>query len=70
MSKANWDTATGYQMFLNGSSDAAIGKAMGIAASTVNYYKKKHWLSKEPTGGGHGQPRPRREREGGTCYAA
>lgn len=52
MAKATWDTATGYQMFLAGNSDAAIGKALGVAAGTVNFYKRKHWISKEPAGGG------------------
>lgn len=51
MAKAKWDTETGYQMFLAGNSDTAIGRALGVAAGTVNFYKRKHWLSKEPTGG-------------------
>ena len=38
MAKATWDTAKGYQMFLEGESDAAIAKAVGIASSTLNYY--------------------------------
>lgn len=52
MAKATWDTETGYQMFLAGNSDTAIGRALGVAAGTVNFYKRKHWLSKESTGGG------------------
>ena len=52
MSKATWDTAKGYQMFLEGKSDAAIAKAVGIAPSTLNYYKRKHWLPQPPVVGG------------------
>lgn len=52
MAKATWDTAKGYQMFLEGESDAAIAKAVGIASSTLNYYKRKHWLPQDPVMGG------------------
>lgn len=52
MAKATWDTAKGYQMFLDGESDAAIAKAVGIASSTLNYYKRKHWLPQDPVVGG------------------
>ena len=51
MAKATWDTEAGYRMFLAGNSDTAIGRALGVAAGTVNFYKRKHWLSKETTGG-------------------
>ena len=65
MAKATWDTAKGYQMFLEGKSDAVIAKAVGIASSTLNYYKRKHWLPQDPAVGGG-----RTQREGGRSYAA
>lgn len=64
MAKATWDTAKGYQMFLEGESDAAIAKAVGIASSTLNYYKRKHWLPQDPVMGGG-----RTQREGGRSHA-
>jgi len=51
MAKATWDTEAGYQMFLDGCSDAVIGAAVGVAASTVNYYKRKHWIPDSSEGG-------------------
>lgn len=65
MAKATWDTAKGYQMFLEGKSDAVIAKAVGIASSTLNYYKRKHWLPQDPAVGGG-----RTQREGGRSHAA
>ena len=65
MAKVTWDTAKGYQMFLEGESDAAIAKAVGIASSTLNYYKRKHWLPQDPVMGGG-----RTQREGGRSRAA
>lgn len=70
MSKATWDTELGYKMYLAGNSDTAIGKAVGVTASTVNFYKRKHWLPKTPVGGGQLKPRSYPRKRGGTCYAS
>lgn len=68
MGTPSWDTDAGYKMYLDGSSDKEISKALQVAVSTVAYRRRKYW-EKEPEAGG-GICRPGYFcREGGRAYA-
>lgn len=69
MGAPSWDVDAGYKMWLDGSSDKEISKALHIAVSTVSYRRRKYW-EKIPQAGGGGICRPGYLcREGGRAYA-
>lgn len=51
MSTPSWDTDAGYKMYLDGSSDKEISKALHIAVSTVAYRRRKYWEQIPQAGG-------------------
>ena len=50
MGTPSWDTDAGYKMYLDGSSDKEISKALQVAVSTVAYRRRKY-REKEPEAG-------------------
>lgn len=53
--KANWDTAYGYELYLEGKGDAEIADACGVKTSAVTSYRLKRWR-KNPDGGRNAPP--------------
>lgn len=53
--KANWDTAYGYELYLEGKGDAEIADACGVKTSAVTSYRLKRWR-KNPDGDGMPPP--------------
>lgn len=47
---ANWDTALGYQLYLEGRSDGEIADECRVKTSTITSYRLKRWR-KNPDGG-------------------
>lgn len=57
MGALSWDVDAGYKMWLDGSSDKEISKALHIAISTVSYRRRKYW-EKIPRVGGEAVAAP------------
>jgi len=57
MGAPSWDVDAGYKMWLDGSSDKEISKALHIAVSTVSYRRRKYW-EKIPQVGGEASAAP------------
>lgn len=51
MGAPSWDVDAGYKMWLDGSSDKEISKALHIAVSTVAYRRRKYWEQIPQVGG-------------------
>lgn len=43
MSKATWDTAAAYELYLAGKSDKEISEALSVPIGSVSFYRRKHW---------------------------
>ena len=51
---ANWDTAYGYELYLQGKSDGEIADECKVKISTITSYRLKNWRKKPD-----GNPRKR-----------
>lgn len=48
MSKATWDTAAAYELYLAGKSDKEISEALSVPIGSVSFYRRKHWGGDAP----------------------